>query len=627
MITYIVLALSLLASSVVQAQTETYWTGGGANNTWSNTDNWSNGVPTETSIARINSTGCYNCEITVDEHIVLHSLYVTFGDYYGAQITITASITVTNTLYLGNETNAATWGVSIFLQDGGELHLADGSETWIWYNYNRVIYTYTSGKIVNNGTVNIKSSAGQTGPSYVTIGYSESYPLTIDNRGAWKAEDPLLYVIFYEIDQFNHYSGNYTGTYVSSTTDTYPEATIQFRDTNFNIEGVDDDDNTDASETFLGPTYYYSSSSNSYYYYGSDVKRVVLNTTNINLAWARFEGVNILFNYNGTIRDSNFTSYATVNSTSGSTAFINGTNVLYSLLAFAAVNPGDALNVVIQNGAVLTSYGSSANLGIYGNTIFINNGQFNDGDIRFYLDETAWLFNYGLITLANSDYLILSTSGFENNPNPTTVGNVVNRGTIELIESSTFSYYETGVYHQCSDGAIKYGIGLTSGSSSTPSITFKETRLDGYFLLYLGDNYDLTNYYYTALFSYDYSASSAKDVVFDGSFSTQVTWETGTAIVLVCVYKTTGYVYINEVTTSKLTCDDWNYGSELFTPLAAETVCDGIIEFEDIVAACPKGSCGTLQTKPIETPSAPSSSALLQASLALLLSALGFLLY
>jgi hypothetical protein len=106
MFAFLLLSLLLVASHA----SVTVWTGAGANSSFVDPNNWSNGVPNANSIVFINGTSCNtssNCSPDMDIPQLTVSEFHVSGDSngYGFTLNIIGNLTVTSRLVIGTPTN------------------------------------------------------------------------------------------------------------------------------------------------------------------------------------------------------------------------------------------------------------------------------------------------------------------------------------------------------------------------------------------------------------------------------------------------------------------------------------------------------------------------------------------
>jgi hypothetical protein len=310
------------------------------------------------------------------------------------------------------------------------------------------------------------------------LGYSSLYDgdLTIDNWGNWIVTDSHIILQFCNI-QFNHYGGWFKSTY---SFESNPRPTIIWynSDVFFGI-GAD-------VTAFNGPVEFYSTNTISPSgYAASTPSRVVFDTPGLIISNALFNGVDILFNYDGWIRDSNITNFSTLNGTENSfaIAYLTGEISLQNTFLVTGISQ---FQVIIEDGAKVSL---TSNFGLLGNLLFINNGTLiYNSRSDLYWDATATWVNLGLLEVINYDNDYIRGSVFPGLYEPTNVGTLINRGTIQFTSGGGFYYFDgTGKFLQCNQGVMKYGYG-TPTSESYPSLSrFAEIAIDGYIAVYIDE--------------------------------------------------------------------------------------------------------------------------------------------
>jgi hypothetical protein len=630
-----ILYVLALLFSAINAQA-IYYTGDGANGTFTNTDNWSgNVVPGSDSIVYINDTGCYDCYIEIDTDITISELHLDAFDRYGARLRINAgaTLTITKVFNYGNLGKAgATYNYlpTVIFRDG-TLVIGTGA-TGTWY-YGDVYTGYPiypestyGGRLVNNGTITIKTNTGET-PStsnYFYVGYSSIYtgkPFIIDNSGTWVVDDPNGVRLVVQNAWWNHWSGSFNSTYYTTTagtTTTYP--TIYFDNTDVVFQSGSAD-----TTWFNGPIYFDSDNSASYWRYPtSPAARVIVNTTNFALSWAEFHGVNVLFNYDGWIKNSNFTNYATLNTTitdKFTSVILSGTNrVNYGI--FTAID--GPLRVLVDYGS---KFYPDEYFTIVGPVKFFNNGTVvSDSAGDWYWHPDAWFVNLGLWDLTTLVYFY--SSQYPDNTYHD-IGTFVNRGTVSFTKSGGYLYYSgsgtgSGKFLQCEHGVLKYTYGATTTSSAS---TFFQLSLDGYIGVNFEKDYKTIS---QTLFYWDEAQYAdtkySKKGVFVGDV-TEFTNGPGTVATpqILCADGDFGYLYLYNLFDGSCSKHGSKYTNSFNDPPTGG-VCKALPdEINFPIASCPASkNCGIDTGKPIGESDSASS---LPVSLALLVSLIGFLFY
>jgi len=116
---------------------------------------------------------------------------------------------------------------------------------------------------------------------------------------------------------------------------------------------------------------------------------------------------------------------------------------------------------------------------IYGSVTLINNGTWIwDSNDEMYWDSVAYWVNLGLLVVVNYANDWIRGSSFPGLTTVTSVGTLVNMGTLQFNNSGGFYYYDqTGNFYQCSTGIIKLGYTLTTQPGQ---IRLAGLYLDGY---------------------------------------------------------------------------------------------------------------------------------------------------
>jgi len=280
-------------------------------------------------------------------------------------------------------------------------------------------------------------------------------------------------VSFYYLTAFQHWSGNYNATWTSETT---PQSTIQWYYSDLWI----------LSSAFAssGPLYFYSDYQNSETGYSSSHVSVVdFGAAGITIENAEFDGVNIVFDYDGTLYDCNFTDNAFINSTSATTATISGNSIFADETYLSCLTAGVTFQVVIDQPSTVTM---TDTFGIFGNVVFVNSGTFNfNSNAELYFDANSFWVNMGLMRVYgySNDYIVGSTfpgSG-------TGTGTLVNMGTIQFESSGGLNWEAgTGEFYQSNSGVLKYIYGV-GADPYYPQ--FADIALDGYIGIYFASGY------------------------------------------------------------------------------------------------------------------------------------------
>jgi hypothetical protein len=414
---------------------------------------------------------------------------------------------------------------------------------------------------------------------------------------------------------FNHYGGSFNSTFTASE-----EASIAFYGADVNFQ-----EGSDKATWFNGPTLfqsYYTQSTS--YYSTSKINQVVFNTSGLAVSWAQFYGVNIIFNYDGWVMDSNFTNNAIVNTTSKANVYLSGTTRFIGTASLSAID--GTLWIYNEYGSELYP---DSDFQLLGPVVFVNNGTItsdNSGDI--YWHPESWFVNLGQIDI--SDYTIsMYGSSF---PDGTTknIGTFVNKGTISFLNSGgSISYYSTtykGEFKQCNDGVLKFTFGTKASSSSS---TFNGLSLDGWIGVVFEEDYTLSSYY--NLFSWDESLYQNEDEkgIFVGNVD-EFTKGPGKVIPtaqILCANEN-GNIYLYSLKDGSCSKQAGTSYTNSINDGPTGGVCnptDVPKEIGELVASCPVGAdCGLATGHPLGTGSTASS---IPVSLALLVSLVGFLFY
>jgi hypothetical protein len=319
-------------------------------------------------------------------------------------------------------------------------------------------------------------------------------------------------VLYIQYVTWNHWGGNFNSTHYP-TTGTGATPTIRF----YNSHVVFQEGSADTT-SFNGPTKFESSISNGYYYDTEDIYTVVYNTSNIEIAWAEFDSVNVIFNYDGTISNSNFTGYATLNTTSSASVWITGDTVTLGPVIFSGLDVDAATGEfwVTNTGA----FDPDGNVFLAGKVYFVNDGTITTTSTTYiYADTDSWFVNTGLIDIAG-DYIYLESTQFPDNTYHD-VGTVVNRGTIQFSKNGAeviFDDGKNGQFYQCNDGIIKYYWDNTVSSGYYSQ--FSQLSVDGWIGVIFDKDYTVS---YQTLFTWETSHyQDVKDYPKQGFFDGNV---------------------------------------------------------------------------------------------------------
>jgi hypothetical protein len=622
-----VYVLVLLFFTITNAQV-TYWIPGGTNNSVSNTENWSNGVPTANSIVYMNDTGCPGCDIVVDKDMTVAELHMDAVTTTGPTLQIMGvHLTVTNAFSLGNPTTSNGLYVEITL--GGIFELSSSCVANIYPTSSYPIYGNDNNQqnwFMNKGNMTFHSNAATSATSYdtISIGYgsSSSYYLNVGSWGSWIVNDPKVVLQFYYINMFNIYGGSFQGTWIQSSP---TDVTIQFYYCEVVLQQGAGGDATGAGAVSFQYVYFESRGQNSDYYADPPPNGLTFNTTGVTVADSVFDGVNIVFLYDGWLMDCNITGSSLVNSSStvsGVHAYIVGQNNNVYDSMFAGI--GTDFIIEIKYGAQITM---TSTFYIFGSVTIINNGTwvYNSGS-SLYWDAAATWVNLGLmdVTLHSNDWIQGTT--FPGLTTPTTVGTMANMGTIQFTNGGALDFYDTtGTFRQCSNGILKFQ--FTSTGSSSTSGKFPDIYLDGY----IGVSYDDTFTSGQQLFTWAKPAGAIPP----GSVKLVSNGPALSVPQIICFSPTGNDVTLYKITDSSLTtsgiCNSGEYQN--LVPIVGGDACsslpDSIKNLADMASCRADAGCGldtgSTGSGPV-TPPPPSAANVNVASFAFLVSLVCLLL-
>jgi hypothetical protein len=626
-----VYVLALIFFTITNGQV-TSWTGGGGsgNSTITNPNNWSNGVPTATSIIYINETTCNGCTVTFDEDLTCAELHLGALTGSGPYVEIIGkTLTVTGSFTLGSASPTTYYNTYIDIQGGGTFEIGQGCVATIYYTGGYPIRSSIADEenwFINRGTVTVLGNGGVTAGSYSTmyIGYGSSYPLHVENWGSWDVSTGEIELEFYFISYFNVYGGNFKGGWTRTTGTPTPTIRWYGSDVVFQDGSGSDETTGVTGVTFEGAVYFYS-----YYtqyftdYSTTPPNSVTFNTTGVTVWNALFYATNIVFLNDGWLTDCNITDYSLVNSSStvsGVHAYFTGNNIFED-----AVVAGIDTDFVVQveDGATVTMNDYFA---LTGTVTLVNNGTWVfDSSSYLYFDVDAYWVNTGLMQVVNhaNDYIQGTT--FPGKAAYTDAGIMVNMGTIEFTNGGGLNfYYNTGTFLQCKHGILKFGYGVNGGNPG--SVTLPTIVIDGYIGFYFEDDASVPTSGST-LFSF--VPEDSGELPF-GSFTALFdSISKGPGLIdasqLVCFSKD-GTVSIYDLIDEKI-CPDGEYQTLLpfLTGDACSDLPDSIQSLQDL-ASCPAGAnCGVDTGAPAGEPG-PNSAHSLAVPLAFLVSLVCLLL-
>jgi len=492
------------------------------------------------------------------------------------------------------------------------LTTAATASTWIYYTVNSVIQTSSStdsGTWNNWGSVTVQSSVGN-GAVYIN---SAGNLFTINNWGNWTATDASTYLKFYQIT-FNHYGGNFFSTWYSTS-----QPTIVFDNSFFYFKPGSENGG------FWGPVYFTSDYNNYYNGIASSPPVVVeIDTTGLTISNAWFYGVNIVVNNNVTISNSNFTTYATLNSTqSGIGVTFDGTVQATSLLivSLTGTTPGPIFTI---STAHLSTFELDGTLGLFGNVQVLTFGNTTlTSATTIYQDAQTYWVNFGNLDVSNGNSFSIYGSSFTSSTT-SNIGTFVNKGTVNVYQSSDISYepQNDGTFLQCKDGVIKLAYGYPSVGDAPGYISLSQLSLDGYIGVYIDNSYPFSNEY-PLYWDASYYAT-ASDKIWTGTLDVfSYTQGNLFPIYEVFCYDTSsasyGYLYLKPLSTSicTTTTSKGYFGSSV----ACSGLDADIPGFDNYVTYCPVGAeCGLPTGVPLFA--STSSGSFLSASLALVVSLL-----
>jgi len=488
---YVLAALFFVTISA----SDTTWTGegGSGNNTASNPLNWSNGVPTATSVVYLNDTSCTGtCTILWDIDSTIAELHCNGSNSKALIIQINggSKLTVTGVLAIGNPWTEADIRIQII--EGSAFEIAEGAVAWIYStSYGSPIYGNDDNDnwFINKGTVTVIGNDFTTTTDTCQIGTGSGVTLNVDSWGSWDVTDAKIILKFYFLNAVNIYGGSFTGTWITDTT-----VSIQFYGC-LNVvlqDGAGGDATTGVgSVTFQYVNFgsYYSQSGT---YADPAPNTFTFNTSGVTVSESQFNSyINILFLYDGYLENCNVTGYAMVNSSSTVSdvhAYFIGDNNNVQDAIFAGI--GTNFIVQVQETAVVTMTSTFA---LYGSVKLVIFGTWvYDSSSSLYWDADAYWINLGLMSVVNkaNDWIQKSTFPSISPPAPT-VGTLVNYGTIEFISGGGLYFYDgTGSFRQGKNGFMKFEY----GDSDSGSVQFAEVQLEGWIGVYFSDSYTFSSF-------------------------------------------------------------------------------------------------------------------------------------
>jgi hypothetical protein len=616
--------LALIFFSITNGQV-TSWTGNGANSTITNSDNWSNGVPTATSIIYINETTCNGCTVTVDEDLVCSELHLGALTGSGPYIQIIGkNLTVTNIFTLGSPSTTGSYETNVDIQGGGVFEIGMGATATIYYTSGGSPITSTiyaeDNWFVNKGTITIIGNGGISAGSYATmyIGNGNGYPLHISNWGNWVVTDGSVQLYFYYCASFDIYGGNFNGVWLTTTGTSTPN--LVWYGTDVVLQ-----DGSGGAGTFTGVVYFEAINTQGYSNYASPPPNsLTINTTGVTISNALFQGTNIVFLYDAWIMDSNITDYALINSSStvsGVHAYLDG-----SILLDGAVVAGVGTDFIVEVDSDATVTMNNA-FAITGSVTLINNGTwiYDSGDY-LYFDVQAYWVNTGLMEVITYSDDFISGTLFPGLTTYTDAGTLVNMGTIQFTSGGGINFNSNaGTFLQCKHGILKFGFGVNGGNPGT--VTFPSITMDGYIGIYFDSTATVPSTY-ASLFSF---IPETNGDLPSGSFTSlfdTVTVGPGTIPTsqIVCFDPVTGYVVIYSL-LDQPTCPTGKnqYLTTIITGDACSGLPDAIMNLQD-TAWCPAGANCGLDTGAPAGESNPNSAHSVVAPLAFLVSLVCLLL-
>jgi len=477
----------------------TSWTGNGGsgNNTVSNANNWSNGVPTATSIVFINETTCNDCTIVWDVPLAVAELHISATTGSGPIVQITGvNVTVTTNLTIGAPSATSTYSTYIDIQGGGIFEIGANCVATFYYQYENPITTSVTNEanwFNNKGTIKVLDNGGSTAGSVIQIGVDTDYWLYINSWGTWDLSASHTYLQFDYIAGFNIYGGDFIGGWIiSSGGSTY--AAIQWTGTDIVFQAGAGGDSTGAGAVtfegaFLIQSYYTQSFSD---YSTEHINSVTFNTTGVTISNAELNGANIVFLYDGWLSNCNITNYALVNSSttvSGVHAYFVGINKVDNAV-FAGV--GTDFIVQVEYEATVTMVDEFA---LTGSVTLINNGTWvydSNGDLYFDVQATWINLGYFQDIQYYNDYIKGTT--FPGLSASTDVGTIINMGTLEFTNGGGLNFEEgTGTVRQCPNGVIKLGFTTSSAPGSITLPNSANLYLDGYVGYSVSSDYTISS--------------------------------------------------------------------------------------------------------------------------------------
>jgi len=238
-------------------------------------------------------------------------------------------------------------------------------------------------------------------------------------------------------------------------------------------------------------------------------------------------GMVLTLNYNVTLNNFNITGSGAINTSKVVTATVTGVMTLPTNVHFITWVPSSgSLTVWLPYGATIVV---NEEINLFGNTYFVTNGTvyINPTSTDWYIDGNAWWINLGFVSFVNYNTYLYVGSFFANSP--TTIGTVVNSGTMQFSNSGALYYESTttgGIFYNCNPGVLKvvYGTGTSPGFIYLPQV-----YLDGTLAAVFTTASAVTSISFTTLFYWAYSFYTTGNMMWTGNMQLAVTTPTGTA--------------------------------------------------------------------------------------------------
>jgi len=611
---------------------ETSWTGAGGsnNNTITNPLNWSNGLPTTTSIVYVNNTSpsVTIFDLLFDEDTTIAELHINSTSPTINIFIVGAKLTVTGAFTLGNSYASPAW-IYVKISGGGSFEIGPDCTATIYpiYSSSASILGNDEGEnwFINKGIINfVKTDTGSS--NTVVIGSSsDTQLLYIDSWGTWDVTDTQVQVQFYYVKQFNVYSGSILGTWIDTDT-----VSIQYYQTDFVLQDGAGGDATTTKRAagdpvvieyiqFYSVNYQYTSDYSPYY-----ITSVVFNTTGVTISNSQFDRTNINFVFDGWLDSCNLTDNVVVNSTgSGAHAYFTGDSTFGSDIIFSGLDSSDFI-IQIEDGGIIHLLSA---IYFFGPVTIINNGTYamESWGYNHYWDLAATFVNLGLIDVQDLSHYIYGSS-FPGLTTATEIGTIYNMGTIQFTTGGYVNFNAgSGTFRQCKHGIVKFDY----TDSAPGSVVLPEVYFSGALGALFPDDYTI----YSSgdeLFTWskptDILPYGNVDLVVKGPFE-DVKGVSVPVLLILCFDKATTSATIFKLTDG---CPDNSYPALL--PFVSGDACSGdetpdnIKNLQDS-ASCPSGqNCGVDTGAPAGEDGTTSTANVSVASLAFIVSLVCLLL-